>query len=241
MIRSVMNSLISANRRSLRVTCALASVTVLLLALAGCSSSSRTASLQPVSPRATSPQTPVAASVTGPTASSGGTVAPVTTVARTVGSTVTAGGSGSGADGSGLPAVSAAPVAIHQTVRYQDGVTARIVGVRQSRVTAVGPGERTGQPMTTFTVSFRNGSATPLPLERVVVEVTYGPSGDPAAPVYDGSQTDFSSTVAPGGGTATARYSFSIPVEQLAAVTVRVRFDDRHTSAVFSGKATQAA
>ncbi len=71
---------------------------------------------------------------------------------------------------------------------------------------------------------------------------TYGTRGLVAERVYaaDTGAVDFGGGLAP-GATATARYAFAIPKNQLGDVRLVVDFDGTHTSAEFDGDARQAS
>lgn len=120
-------------------------------------------------------------------------------------------------------------------VRYADGILVRATAVRQGVVTATGPGELSGKPVTFFSVVFTNRSRKPLDLTRVAVEAQYGEPAVDAAPVYDDTVQDFATTVAP-GTSAKASYAFSIPVADLGKVTMRVRFAPEYGAATFVGR-----
>jgi hypothetical protein len=131
----------------------------------------------------------------------------------------------------------AAPrVAFRSPARFPDGLTVTVEKIEHGTVTETGAGAMTGSPRSVFTVRFRNGSTTAVPLDQVVVGVTYGPEHTQAPPIYDASVGDFSGQVPP-GGTAAARYAFSVPDAQLGSVVLAVDFDGRHTAAVFAGSA----
>jgi hypothetical protein len=119
-------------------------------------------------------------------------------------------------------------------VTYTDGLVVLITGITQGKVTAVGPGEITGQPVTTFTVRFTNNTKSAIDLNGVVVSGFYGSAKTKASPVYDGGLNDFSGLLNP-GATKSAAYAFSIPASGLASATLVVDFDGRHMPAVFSG------
>ncbi len=143
--------------------------------------------------------------------------------------------SGPGGSGTAAPRVSAPSAPFQDQVRYADGIVVRAAAVRQGVVKATGPGQLTGKPVTSFSVVFTNRSAKPLDLTRVAVDVEYGQPPQAAPAVYDGVVQDFSVKVPP-GATARAAYAFSIPVADLGAVTMRVRFDPEYGAATFVGR-----
>jgi hypothetical protein len=67
------------------------------------------------------------------------------------------------------------------------------------------------------------------------VTLSYGDPPRLASPTYERGAADFAGTWAT-GQSATAVYVFSVPTEELRAVTLAVDFDADHSPAVFSGK-----
>ena len=215
-----------------RTTVVASTTLAAVIALAGCSSATTNASTGSPSPSASSdsssssPMPSTTGSATGTPATAGATAAP------TPGALVSRSG--------GLPAsqrVSAAPVPVRSPVVYPDGLKVRVAGISQQKVTAQGPGELTGKPMTIFTIEMTNGTSAPIDLTQVVVTAAYGTPAVAAAPVYDNGIQDFATSLKP-GATATTKYAFSIPVKDLKRITLSVDFDGKHTAAVFDGSAT---
>jgi hypothetical protein len=132
--------------------------------------------------------------------------------------------------------VDAKPTTFGKPVVYPDGMVVRITRITQSVVTASGPGELTGQPVTRFTVSVTNGTSGPLVLDQVVVSAFYGSPSLRAQPVYGAGIADFGTTVAKGKAASTV-YAFTIPVKKLGSVTVTVDVDGVHGLATFTGAA----
>src|SRR4051794_20411201 len=120
------------------------------------------------------------------------------------------------------------------TASWSDGATVRMSKAHQQVTSGTGPGELAGQPQTVFTLELTNGSDSPLDLNTVVVQATYGSGPTQASPIYDEQTVDFGGTLAP-GDTATAVYSFAIPDDQLGDVTLSVDVDGYRFPAVFSG------
>jgi hypothetical protein len=133
--------------------------------------------------------------------------------------------------------IGAAPAPFTGQVSYSDGVTLRIVKVEQGQTSGSGPGALPGRPRTGFTVELVNRSTKPIDMNRVVVTVVYGSNHNQALPIYDEAVHDFSGAAKPGAAALTANYAFSIPANQLSAVTMTVDFDGVHTSATFAGPA----
>lgn len=120
-------------------------------------------------------------------------------------------------------------------VRYEDGVTIRVmVGPRRPEKGS-GPGAFPGRSVTEVTISVSNDSGRTLDLTQVVVTMTYGEPARIASPFYDQGAADFGGTVKP-GATATAHYAFAIP-DRKVPVVITVDWDESHAPAVFTGKA----
>ncbi|HEX3815634.1 MAG TPA: hypothetical protein VHX59_22585 [Mycobacteriales bacterium] len=134
------------------------------------------------------------------------------------------------------PTVKAPPEPFDKPISYTDGLSLRITGIKQGKVTAQGPGDLPGQPTTTFSVTLKNASPKPVVLNQVVVTATYGTPAQLARPVYDDTTQDFSGTVRK-GQSAKAVYVFSVPTADLGNVTVLVDFDGLHAAATFRGAA----
>jgi hypothetical protein len=134
------------------------------------------------------------------------------------------------------PTVTAAPATFRGTVRYSDGVSLEVTRIVHGRVTDEGPGVVQG-PVTTFSLSLRNGSSRPLRLDSVVVTAVYGRPGRVASPIYLDRSQDFAGTARP-GATAKAVYTFAISVPRSDHVTIHVDFDAVHAAAVFAGSAS---
>lgn len=208
-----------------------------LLALTACSSGSTSttpsgasSTASPVGPSAasTSPSSTAGSPSTSPSA---GSQSPVPATSGTPGALVSR--------SSGKPAdqrVDSKPTTIGKTAVYPDGMTVRITRIAQSTVTASGPGEVTGQPMTKFTITITNGTKSTLVLDQVVVSAFYGSPSLRAQPLYGPGIGDFGTKVAPGKAASTV-YAFTIPVKQLASVTLTVDVDGAHGLATFTGPA----
>lgn len=123
---------------------------------------------------------------------------------------------------------------LHKEISYADLIKVKIVKVEGTTVQDVGPGSIQGQEITIFTLSFSNGSQQPLDLGNVRVSAVYGSKSTEAAPSYYGDLNDFFGTVEP-GKSLTAGYGFVLPPSGYGAVTLRVQFDEKHSTAVFAG------
>jgi hypothetical protein len=132
---------------------------------------------------------------------------------------------------------SASPQPFTKPVAYPSGLKVAVFDIVQGKDTQTGPGAATGKPTTTFTLHFHNGTAKPVALEQVVINVTYGAKHAVAQRLYDSSKDqDFDAIVKP-GGSALARYEFSIPTSQLGHVQLTMTFDSAYSVAVFNGSA----
>ncbi len=134
------------------------------------------------------------------------------------------------------PTISSKPAAFDGTVRYDDGLSLEVTSIKQGKITGKGPGVFVGQPFTRIALSMTNGGARAVSLNQVVVTAIYGVDRRQARPVYDNETRDFSGTLGP-DDVGRARYTFSIPKDQLTRVTMIVDFDGRHTVARFDGVA----
>ncbi|WP_019629273.1 hypothetical protein [Actinomadura atramentaria] len=123
---------------------------------------------------------------------------------------------------------------LRRPVTYDDKVSVAVVDVRHVRNRATGPGEVTGRTLTIFTLRFTNGSSSTLDLNKVRVLARYGPKGAQASPTSYANLNDFYGTVAP-GAKKSASYAFDLPASGYKSVTLKVAFDAKHRTAVFTG------
>lgn len=119
-------------------------------------------------------------------------------------------------------------------VSYPDGITLKIVSMKQGTATGVGPGAFVGAPVTQFDVELVNTSERDLVLDQVVTTLLYGSPSRLASPVYQDGAVDLAGTIAK-GATVKATYLFSIPTAQLGRVSMTVDFDGKHGAATFEG------
>ena len=131
---------------------------------------------------------------------------------------------------------SLSPVALDQPAAVGNGVTAEVVSMEAIDATAVGPGNVDG-PALRVTVQVTNGTASPVSLDGVSVDLASGPELVPASPVNDSSAAPFSGTV-PAGGTAEGVYVFSISTTDRADVTLSVGYQAGAPFLVFTGAAS---
>lgn len=140
------------------------------------------------------------------------------------------------------PTITAGPATFSRSVAYSDGITLKVDRVTSGVETGQGPGVFAGREFAVFTVTMTNGTTKQIDAQQVVLTSTYGTRGLMAERVYaaDTGAVDFGGQLAP-GASATARYAFAIPAEQLGDVRLVVDFDGAHTSAEFDGDARQAS
>ena len=123
-------------------------------------------------------------------------------------------------------------VALDEPVAVGD-VTASLVALETVDAEGVGRGSVSG-PALLVTVRLANGTAEPLALDGVSVNLAHGADRVPGSPVADRRGKPFAGTVR-AGGSAEARYVFSVPLEARDAVTVEVGARAGAPIAVFSG------
>jgi hypothetical protein len=126
-------------------------------------------------------------------------------------------------------------VGLDQPAAVGNGITAVVSSLEAIDGTAQGPGNVTG-PALRATVRITNGTAGPVSLDAVVVDLATGADLSPASPLDDPSQRPFSGTVAP-GDTAEGVYVFTVPVDDRAAVTLSVGYQAGAPFLVFTGPA----
>jgi hypothetical protein len=126
-------------------------------------------------------------------------------------------------------------VGLDQPAAVGNGITATVASLEAISGTAQGPGNVSG-PALRATVRITNGTAGPVSLDAVVVDLATGPDRSPASPLDDPSELPFRGTVAP-GETAEGVYVFTVPVEDREAVTLSVGYQAGAPFLVFTGSA----
>jgi hypothetical protein len=126
-------------------------------------------------------------------------------------------------------------VGLDQPAAVGNGITAVVSSLEAIDGTAQGPGNVTG-PALRATLRITNGTADPVSLDAVAVDLATGPDLSPASPLDDPSRDPFSGTVAP-GETAEGVYVFTVPVDDRAAVTLSVGYQAGAPFLVFTGPA----
>ncbi len=131
--------------------------------------------------------------------------------------------------------VTAPPVGIDEVADAGTGMTFRLEQLEAVDGEANGPGEIAG-PAVRVTVVATNDSPSPVLLEGVVVDLTYGAQNTSAAPLSGPGALRFSGEVAP-GASATGVYVFEVPVDQRGVVSVIVGYTAAVSPVVFQGEA----
>ncbi|SNS73536.1 hypothetical protein SAMN06893096_10795 [Geodermatophilus pulveris] len=126
-------------------------------------------------------------------------------------------------------------VALDRPAEADDGVAASLTALEAVDGTGTGPGDVAG-PAVRVTVELRNGTAAPLDLLGVAVDLTHGPERVPASPLGDPSARAFSGTLAP-GAVADGVYVFRVPADARDLVTVSVSPRPGAPYLVFEGAA----
>jgi hypothetical protein len=118
--------------------------------------------------------------------------------------------------------VTAPPVGIDEVADAGTGMTFRLEQLEAVDGEANGPGEIAG-PAVRVAVVATNDSPSPVLLEGVVVDLTYGAQNTSAAPLSGPGALRFSGEVAP-GASATGVYVFDVPVDERGSVSVIVSY-----------------
>jgi hypothetical protein len=123
---------------------------------------------------------------------------------------------------------------LQRSVSYDDKITVSIVKVEGAEVQGQGPGIISGQHIAVFTLKFTNGSTKPLDLNRVRLNLRYGDNQTSAEPSYYGNLNDFFGAISP-GQSKLAGYGFILPDRRITDVRIQVKFNSKHSAAVFVG------
>jgi hypothetical protein len=116
-----------------------------------------------------------------------------------------------------------------------NGVVATLPSIEAIEGTAVGPGNVAG-PALKVTVRITNGTAEPVALGGVSVNLSYGPDHAPASPLDDPSRQPFATVVQP-GESADGVYVFTVPTDVRDSVTVEVGYEAGAPLLLFTGSA----
>ena len=131
------------------------------------------------------------------------------------------------------PSLPAVP--LDEPAAVGNGITAVVSSLEAIEGTAQGPGNVAG-PALRATVRITNGTADPVSLDAVVVDLATGPELTPASPLDDPSELPFSGTAAP-GETVAGVYVFTVPADDREAVTLSVGYQAGAPFLVFTGSA----
>jgi hypothetical protein len=123
-----------------------------------------------------------------------------------------------------------------ETAAFGDGATARVVKMEAVEGTAELPGEKSG-PAVAFDLEITNGTAAPIDLTNVTVDLTN--SEGLSASQISTMGTIFSGTV-PAGGTATAKYVYTVPAEDRADARLNIKYSAGTPVVVFTGSLPDA-
>jgi hypothetical protein len=134
------------------------------------------------------------------------------------------------------PPPSRPAVALHEQAAAGDGITASITSVESIHGTGTGRGDVAG-PALRVHVRIDNGTAAPVSLDGVTVDLASGAERTPASPLDDRSQAPFAGTVAPGDH-AEGVYVFSLAEAARGSVTVSVGYQAGAPIMVFTGPAS---
>jgi large exoprotein involved in heme utilization and adhesion len=127
------------------------------------------------------------------------------------------------------------PVNLAATAAVGNGVSAQITSLEAIHGTGIGPGNISG-PALRVTVVVHNGTAAPVSLDGVSVEMTSGDDLQPAPPLDDPSQRPLAGMVGPGKAEQGA-YVFRISEDRRSSVTVTVGYQAGAPIMVFTGAA----
>ncbi|PRY49339.1 hypothetical protein LY71_106116 [Geodermatophilus tzadiensis] len=124
-------------------------------------------------------------------------------------------------------------VGLDEPAAVGDGVRATVRSVEAIDGTGYGPGNIAG-PALRVTVRLDNGTAEPVSLDGVAVDLAYGADSTPGSPLDDPSRAPFSGTLA-AGSSAEGVYVFTVPADQRDTVTVQVGYRPGAPVLAFTG------
>lgn len=129
----------------------------------------------------------------------------------------------------------AAPVELTAKKAVKGGVSATIADMTAVQGVATGIGEVAG-PAVRFKVSVVNNTATPLALDRAVVDVSYGKDDAPASQLSGPEPAAFPASVAP-GATGVGVFIFAVPLDARDTVKIHFNLEAETPIATFAGRA----
>ena len=124
-------------------------------------------------------------------------------------------------------------VALDAAAAVGNGIVATLPSIESIEGSAVGPGNIAG-PALRVTVRIQNGTAQPVSLDGVAVNMSYGADRTPASPLDDPSRRPFSGMVAP-GESSEGVYVFTVPADARDSVTIEVGYQAGAPLLLFTG------
>ena len=135
-------------------------------------------------------------------------------------------------DASELPP-SLAPVAFDEPAAVGDGITADVVSLEAVEASGTGPGNIAG-PALRVTIRLTNGTAGPVSLDGVAVDLAHGEEQLPASPIGDPSSAPFAGSLQP-SESREGVYVFTVPADDRELVTLSVGYQAGAPFMVFTG------
>lgn len=127
------------------------------------------------------------------------------------------------------------PVGFDEPAAVGNGITAEVVSLEAVEGSGTGPGNIAG-PALRATIRITNGTAGPVSLDGVAVDLAHGTELTPASPLEDPSEAPFAGTVQPSGN-AVGVYVFSVPADDRDLVNLSVGYQAGAPFLVFTGSA----
>lgn len=125
------------------------------------------------------------------------------------------------------------PVALDQEAAVGNGITAEVESLEAIEGSGQGPGNIAG-PALRVTVRIVNGTAEPVSLDGVAVDLAHGTELVPASPLDDPSVAPFSGSLQP-DESALGVYVFSVPAGDRDLVSLSVGYQAGAPFLVFTG------
>jgi hypothetical protein len=113
------------------------------------------------------------------------------------------------------------PRPLASSASFGGGVAARVTKFTHGKEIDTGKGIIAGVPVVTFTIAFSNGTAKPISVNNVQVDVTYGSDQTPAPQSNFAETTGLTGSLG-AGMTRSGTYAFSIPTSAQGGVDVTV-------------------
>jgi hypothetical protein len=125
------------------------------------------------------------------------------------------------------------PVAFDEPAAVGNGITAEVVSLEAIDGTGQGAGNIAG-PALRATIRITNGTAAPVSLDGVAVDLAYGEEQVPASPIDDPSSAPFAGSLQP-SGSREGVYVFTVPADDRELVTLSVGYQAGAPFMVFTG------